>query len=297
MVLAPSSLVCPTTRAWQVSWPVNSAEAYPAQAGWGRAEVANKARPHVREPCDPDVPEDHAWGAPLATPPAPSYDWSGFYAGFNLGVGQSTEDWLLGVGAHTPGFDAGNNDLAGTLAGVQAGYDVQTGIIVFGLQAGVSATHLSGELSTPGNPWDSGCWGGNHASATCTGTVNWLAEFTGRVGLLASPTNLFYLKGGVAAVEDSFTVDNGRWFGGNDGFSYFPVTQVRVGWVAGVGAEAALTDSVSLFGEFNYYDFGTQNVDFQTDYIGNAGFLGEPFTAGISQVLKNVRVGVNVKFK
>jgi outer membrane immunogenic protein len=231
----------------------------------------------------------------LAGPPAPAFDWSGFYAGFNMGIGQSTEDWLLGVGAHNPGFDAGNDFLSGPLGGVQAGYDVQTGNVVFGVQAGVFAAHLSGELSTPDNPWDSGCWGGSHATATCTGTVNALAELTARVGFLASPTNLFYLKGGIAAVQDSFTVDNGQWFGSYDGFSYFPVAQNRFGWTAGVGVQTALSDKVSLFGEFNYYDFGTQNVDFQTQYIGDAGFLGEPFTAAISQVLKNVRVGVNVK--
>lgn len=187
--------------------------------------------------------------------PEMAYDWTGFYAGVNAGGIWGT------VGYDSPDAPATNyeEDLEGFLAGVQAGYNWQTGNLVFGLQSDFAYTSAeTGEGDA----------------------LVWLGSTTGRVGL-AVDTLLLYGKAGVAygMSEASFawnatTYEESDW---------------HVGWTAGLGAELALDENVSLFAEYDYVDLGSANYFANIDPIGPNG-VDVDIDAHI------VKAGVNFKF-
>jgi opacity protein-like surface antigen len=65
---------------------------------------------------------------------------------------------------------------------------------------------------------------------------------------------------------------------------------MRIGWVAGVGTEYALTDSIRVTGDVLYYDFGTERGSLNTA-------LGLPITASFDDhsSLWVTRIGLNFK--
>src|SRR5262249_60049292 len=102
--------------------------------------------------------------APVVTP-LTAYDWTGFYIGINGGGawGQSSFDGPTGTG--------GNFNTSGWVAGGTAGYNLQYGRGVFGLEGDVDWSNISG--SAP-------CVGG---AAICQMTNDWLRSARGRAGL------------------------------------------------------------------------------------------------------------------
>lgn len=170
-------------------------------------------------------------------------DWSGFYAGFNVGYGAGTiEATDLGLEEDTNGF----------FGGVQIGYNFQADNIVFGIQSDLA---LSGVENDDEDPADS---------------LDWFGSTTGRVGV-ALDTILPYVKAGIAYGAGTGT--------NND----IEDTQTSVGWTAGLGVEVALSDSMSLFAEYDYYDFGTATFNFGAD-------------VDVDTTLHAVKAGLNFKF-
>src|SRR5882672_741899 len=84
--------------------------------------------------------------APLyAAPPLPA--WTGFYIGANAGggIGNAVSDFSV-AGAT---FASVDNSLSGAVAGGQLGYNLQTGPMVFGLEADIQFSSAKGTLSAP----------------------------------------------------------------------------------------------------------------------------------------------------
>lgn len=183
-------------------------------------------------------------------PIAPNYiapmgfDWTGFYVGANLGYGFSSDF-----------NDKANlllDEASGFTGGVQAGYNVQFDPMVVGIEGEVDYANISDRF------------GG------AKGSLDWRGSVTARLGW-AIDRFLPYVKGGLAFGDVSF--DTGQ----SD-------SKVLWGWTAGVGAEYAITDNVSVRAEYNFTDLGTDA--FNTN-IGkfDGGFSGS-----------DVKVGVNYKF-
>lgn len=167
-------------------------------------------------------------------PAAAGIDWSGFYAGGNLGYAWGTIDY------HSPDAPVNDyqDDADGFSAGLQAGYNWQFDQIVVGLQS--EFAYLAGE----GADGDK---------------IQWLGSTTGRLGL-AFDSLLVYGKAGLAyGLSDvsfewnAVTTDGSEW---------------HVGWTAGAGLEYAIADGVSVFAEYNYTDLGSAN------YFANVGPVG-----------------------
>ncbi|WP_411890426.1 outer membrane protein [Yoonia sp. SDW83-1] len=75
--------------------------------------------------------------APVAPPPvvvAPSADWTGFYAGGQLGFGQIESDALA-------------DDESGAVYGVHAGYLYDLGSVVLGAEVDYDASNIEGEAA------------------------------------------------------------------------------------------------------------------------------------------------------
>ncbi len=124
----------------------------------------------------------------------------------------------------------------GPVAGGQIGYNIQTGRIVYGVEADISSSFIDG------------------GNACCGHTVNWLASVRGRLGLTGFDNRtLFYVTAGAAWADIEYS-------------SLGNFSDTHFGWVAGGGIERALTPNLSARVEYLYYDF-----DSVTAPAGTAG--------------------------
>jgi outer membrane immunogenic protein len=172
-------------------------------------------------------------------------DWNGAYIGAHVGAGWGNVD-ITDVG----GGDGGDIDeidtysLAGWLAGVQAGVNFQMDSIVVGLEGDIAWTDISGDS-------------GDADEDILETDVNWLGTVRGRLGFAADSFLLYGTAGVAFAGVDSTLIDT--WA---DPDNVITNNGSRVGWVAGIGAEAMVTEDLSLKAEFLYHDFGSEDFDF-----------------------------------
>jgi opacity protein-like surface antigen len=186
--------------------------------------------------------------------PEPPYNWSGAYVGANFG------------GAWTGGsLNIPNNNLYGGLSefigGIQTGYNIQTGHILFGVE---------GEFD--------GATFGHPALPTPTlGSVsqNWIGTIAGRVGLVADRW-LVYGKFGGGWVNSNAILNfpGVSWSGSN----------TSSGWLAGVGLE---------------YGFKSHwTVRLEYDYLGLANWTSPTVPSiQLNRDLQMVKAGINYKFE
>ena len=164
---------------------------------------------------------------PLAATPAPADDWSGFYLGIHGGYGfGETEVSIPGVPFAT------NYDIDGWLAGVQAGYNFQSGMWLFGVEADIAYSSIDGSYTDPGN-----------FAQTITTDIDWLATIRARAGL---HYNQFmpYITGGVAFADVDHTMTPAG----------LATSDTLVGWTVGGGVEAMFNPNWTAKIEYLYVD-------------------------------------------
>ena len=112
---------------------------------------------------------------------------------------------------------------------------------------------------------------------------------TGRVGYLFTPQLLGYVKGGGAWTSADYVI-NGFGppaFNSENGFGVN-----RSGYTVGAGLEWMFAKGWSVFGEFNYMDFGRKDVNF----VAAPGTVGAPDVVRTKLEIEQFLVGVNYKF-
>lgn len=202
---------------------------------------------------------------PMAASPAPVpvWNWSGFYVGVNAGYGQNdpTGDRTcinpagvaFGVGC-SQNIQSHIVRPAGALAGGTAGYNVQSGKIVFGIETDLQWSDIKASSNVLFRPAAPVC------CFNASDNLSWFGTARGRIGFLATPQLLAYATGGViygnerVVATTSFPVA---------GFGY-PASgsSTRTGGVVGAGLEYAFTSNVSAKVEGLYYDMGVLSVTF-----------------------------------
>ncbi len=207
--------------------------------------------------------------APL--PSAVAQEWSGFYIGANLGAvwGNSDADasvtcpangyfcssGLANVinGPAVAGAGTGSSNGNGVIGGAQAGYNVQSGSLVYGFEIDLSALDLNGSRQTNGTyPVPAVGVGPGFTIGSALNT-NWLFTARGRLGWAVSNV-LMYATGGLAVTDLEVT----NTFSDAGGGSMFAKnTDTKIGFVVGGGAEWVLTGNWTLKGEYLYVDFGS----------------------------------------
>lgn len=198
----------------------------------------------------------------------PAFTWTGLYIGAHVGYGWSDADWQFDA---TPGVST-NHSGSGALAGGQIGYNIQTGRMVFGVEADLSATWIDGGTACPG------------ATFNCDHSYNWLASVRGRAGYAVNHNRtLLYATAGVAWADVDYTsrdAATGVAFGTG-------VSNTHTGWVAGGGVEHMLTSNFTARIEYLYYGFDSVTAP--------AGTLGTG-PASLDLAAQTVRFGLNFKF-
>ncbi|WP_224405135.1 outer membrane protein [Afifella sp. IM 167] len=206
--------------------------------------------------------------APMSPVAAPTYNWTGGYVGAQGGYGWSD----IGNAFDTAPFGAftGQPDYSadGWLLGILAGYDYQWNWAVVGIRGDINWADITG---------NDGGFGG----VTDSFEGNWLASVTARLGAGMDRFHP-YVLGGFAYYDYDYKLATAGASVKRGGDAF--------GWTLGAGIEIAVTDNISVSGEYRHYWFNDENLTF-------------PATGGIANQRINVdpdldtfMVGVNWRF-
>jgi outer membrane immunogenic protein len=206
------------------------------------------------------------------------FDWSGAYAGVHAGYGSGDKAWhaIFGVSGGQGGgnpqdsLNAANYGVDGFLGGIQAGYNIQRGRIVMGIEGEASWAGIDGN----------GLGGVNSDDRPFSTDVNFLGTFTGRFGVAMNRT-LFYGETGVAIINESHSHTTGAPVELNG-------SETRGGWLLGAGVEHAFNDRWSIKGEYNYIQFNAADV-----VLSNGG---DESAFAIDQDMHTFKLGLNFRF-
>lgn len=184
---------------------------------------------------------------------APAYaNWTGFYAGINAGYGFGKSNWDVPAVSPSP---------KGFVGGVTLGYNLQTGLWLWGLEGDIDYSAMKGTADCPGG--------------TCETKNSWLGTARGRIGYAGWNNLLPYITGGAAFGDIKATAPSGA-----------SATKTKVGWTAGAGLEYAMWSNWSVKAEYLYVDLGK----FDCGLTCGATSDNVSFKANI------VRAGVNYRF-
>ncbi len=245
-----------------------------------------------------DLPTKKEPVAPVYVPPP--FTWTGFYIGVNAGgiwgTGNTTTTFY---NAGFPVLSNANYGALGTgasgfIGGGQAGYNFQSGAAVFGIETDFDGTSMSKSKSNIGSTFSYLAGGpSDYFTTNASARMNWLGTTRARVGFVATPDNrlMLYGTGGLAygggsAHASIYDADYGWGWAASK-------SNTRVGWTIGAGAEYAITNNVTLKGEYLYYNLGSTNeagvatgaalTAFPTSYLASkVTYEGSIFRAGVN---------------
>ncbi|SPP97086.1 outer membrane protein [Bradyrhizobium vignae] len=131
-------------------------------------------------------------------------NWTGAYVGVEGGYGFGRNDWPDQTTPDVTG--SGSYDLRGWLGGLDGGANIQSGIVVLGVEGELMWTGIKGS-QTFAFPILHGT-----ATTSLNSRIDWLALATGRAGFAISDHLLVYGKGGLAvASETGRQLNRGIW--------------------------------------------------------------------------------------
>jgi outer membrane immunogenic protein len=243
-----------------------------------------------------DLPARTMAPAPAPILAAPVFTWTGFYAGVHGGyITNETTGTLVGLGggaaaagaATFGGTGARGLDNDGFMFGGQIGGNVQFGMFVAGIEADISYVDIgaSNVVTTTG-------LAGGNGTTTFRSDMEYFGTVRGRLGL-AFDRVMVYATGGLAYADLGYGVDfvaaapgTARLRGDGD--------DTEFGWTVGGGIEFAITNNLTIKGEYLYYEFDDVTVRAtRTDIAAPADFVDVRFRDNNGHI---GRVGINFKF-
>jgi outer membrane immunogenic protein len=193
------------------------------------------------------------FSASAVAEPASLFNWSGFYWGANGGYGSGNQKLeFASAGTELTGREKGG------LWGGQAGFNIQSGNFVYGLEIMYDGADIDYRKPCP------------NAALNCTSKVGSLGSATGRLGYAFGPS-LLYAKGGWGLSRITFGASNGE-----------STSEWRNGGTVGGGWEYAVTNNVTFRLEYNYYQFQTANSTTGVELLNFPSAHLETVTAGIN---------------
>ncbi len=225
-----------------------------------------------------------------------TWDWNGFYVGLHAGYGFGNQSASIGG---TPGIKEAielgsvprklDTDPDGFLGGIQIGANRQLDNLVIGLEADASLSSISGSDSATLAPL------GSSFTTRAEQDLDWFGTARLRVGIVFGRF-LVYGTGGLALGRSDLSL---RLV-----YADGPVTLLRgseketsAGWTVGAGVEYALTETVSLKGEYLYYDLGSEKITASDVTDPDSWFILDDTATAKFDINGNiVRAGVNVRF-
>ncbi|WP_052699402.1 outer membrane protein [Hyphomicrobium sp. 99] len=183
-----------------------------------------------------------------ATPAiSPLYDWSGSYVGLQAGYSRGHVDYKeIGYDEVQGENYFGGDSQPAFVGGGHAGYNIQRGALVYGVEGDV-------EFNDGRNTW----YDPIYHSWGYKAQTGWQGSARVRLGY-AFDHSLVYATGGLAVAEFSAR-DFCDWC--DPPSVSGSMNQPRVGWTVGGGMQYALNDRWSVRTEYRYTDFGSHTED------------------------------------
>jgi outer membrane immunogenic protein len=246
---------------------------------------------------------------------ATAFDWSGFYAGAVAGGLRTTGGVAMtypaaGTQAPAGGYSFSGNSLlggtaaetglpalfalnqAGSVVGVEAGYNRQIGHFVFGLEGDFT------RLASPTH--DAGTSDSGLTTVSIDTSLDALT-LRGRAGI-AVDRLLFFATAGLAVGHTTLDTDLNYADGAKNAFAHGSAHGLVPGIVIGAGGEYAVNDNVSIKAEGLYYRFAGTTTATATG-SGTTISGGNPVPAGVQPYSATydpegfaARVGLNFHF-
>ncbi len=256
-----------------------------------------------------DLPTRKEAPAPIFVPPP--FTWTGFYIGVNAGG-----IWPSG-GRDASIFDPNSLSMAASsMLGSRAVSDrkapdssaaarpATTGRLAPSCSVSKptsmgrpsASRSITSALPLPARPLRQGL-NGDFLTVNGKNSLTWLGTTRARLGFVATPDNrlMIYATGGVAygGGNSQFTVfdaTTGSFWSGNPSSS-------RVGWTIGGGVEYAITNNITIKGEYLYADLGSSKfTTTRKRASATANFPGVIASGKIDWNASIFRAGVNYKF-
>jgi len=190
---------------------------------------------------------------PPPPPPAPVANWSGHYAGVQLGWANVRGQIDGGTYFQTP---VGGTPANAFLLGGKIGHNLQArGPFVIGAEGDVSGILGNDVFCATGGCETASQAGGPQLSFN----VHGVGSLVGRLGWAPSNRALFYGLGGFA----TGAVQTNDWYAGanHDGSVH-----LFTGWTAGLGMDVMVLNNISLGIEGRYYDLGNKTLTDATNF-------------------------------
>jgi outer membrane immunogenic protein len=236
---------------------------------------------------------------PVLASPVPMFTWTGFYVGLNAGYGFGDGNTTtIGTSAFqtliAPGFVPGSLKTKpdGFIGGGQIGYNAQFGAFVAGIEADIQFADMKKTANFIGPAVL-----GTQLNTSTRSELEYFGTLRGRLGFTPFDRFLVYATGGLAYGQVKTTsgvvgvqAPGLVWAGSN--------SDMKFGWTLGAGIEYALTNNLTVKGEYLYYDLGKSTVS----ALGNPAVRGVAALNGIDYVSRTenrgsiVRAGLNYKF-
>lgn len=256
--------------------------------------------------------------------PAASYDWSGTYAGATAGLVRQGAAGTVSYPDSDPAdapdhsfyFNGGGLEFSdtggeaaslptmfgldgsGKVIGLDAGFNRQLGSFVFGIEGDTRLFVGAGNSSTQSS---------QGADVSVDYNLDDLTTLRARVGIAADRLLLFTTAGlAIGHSTLSTNLDYTSTFNDNGKSAALAGTSsgVQLGYAAGLGAEYAVNDNISLKAEGLYYNLGAATATATNNgstYTNDAGMTTNP--AGASPYSASVKTdgvvlstGINFRF-
>lgn len=236
-----------------------------------------------------------------AGPAAPVFSWTGFYVGASVGAEQMRDPatlslplgppqlfgLFLAAGVIPTAYEPSKTGVIGTF---QLGYNWQFDRWVLGAEADISGPRVG---STQNITTSVPTFGST--ATTYQTNVDYVGTVRGRLGGLVTPTLLAYATGGFAygSVSHLYSETQIRVGVQSSGM----VKNIETGWTAGGGLEWAVTDHITLRGEYLYTKLSGTNFTTPSNNLN----CGVPNACSFTLTDDNVKIqmarfGVNYKF-
>jgi outer membrane immunogenic protein len=238
---------------------------------------------------------------PAYAPQPPAYSWSGFYIGGNVGYGwgpakdDATESTTMSGVVTRSTTTSNSQDMNGVIGGVQAGYNYQFGTWVWGWETDFQGSGQKGSSTFNGV---AGGALGIPFTVTADHKLEWFGTSRGRLGVLWGPNVLLYGTAGVAygEVKDSATLNGSIAGGAITAAAVTNFKDVKAGWTAGAGAEAALGGGWSAKLEYLYIDLGKTELTTAATAAAAGATVGINANHTFRDTDNILRVGLNYKW-
>lgn len=229
-------------------------------------------------------------------PPPPIFTWTGFYVGLNAGAGWADADTSFGPLPSAAAFinlapTTLHPDPSGGLFGGQIGFNMQSGMLVWGVEADIQWTNINGSVTQTPIIQNNGTPFPGAGFLQASQSTDWLGTLRARIGVSTTPSFLVYVTGGLAYGQVNYSAQTDFRPGGT---TQYPaaISKTKAGWTVGAGEEWMFAPNWSFKVEYLYYDLGTESITV------NAIPLLPPFQLAYNWQTRGsiARVGLNFKF-